>query len=253
MPRNKPPRKSSLGWDPTLTSKTALDQLDSGSTIILGPGTSEDHPVVESDETPSPSKQLSDVEGDTIVVSRETRSGTKLKRPSTSLSKILARNEKKKKRANKKASLPLPATDLDHAPANRVPGDYVLTPLLLAQPASAWISCKICDEFFVQLDAYFTRSACPRCERHSKLYGYQWPKTDKEGKNDDEERVTDHRTVHRFIRHDEEKLIRRRGRGASTGGSTSAMRENSCSPTEEEDASAGRRSGRLRKRGRFTL
>jgi len=235
-----------------MVSKTALNQLESGKTKTHSSGTSKEHPVVESDETASPSKQTSDTEGDTIIVRREIRSETKLKRPSTSLSKILARNEKMKKKAMKKAALPVPATDLDHAPANRVPGDYVLTPLLLAQPASAWISCKICDDFFVQLDAYFTRSACPRCERHSKLYGYQWPKTDKEGKNDDEERVTDHRTVHRFIRHDEEKLIRRRGRGVSTGRSTSATRDNSGTPAEE-GTPAGRRSGRLRARSRFTL
>jgi len=68
----------------------------------------------------------------------------------------------------------------------------------------------------VQKDAYFTRSSCPRCERHSKLYGYMWPKTDREGKNDTEERVLDHRTVHRFIEPSEEKTIRRHNR-ASTG------------------------------------
>jgi histone-lysine N-methyltransferase SUV420H len=101
------------------------------------------------------------------------------------------------------------------------------------------------------LDAYFTRSSCPRCERHSKLFGYQWPKTDKEGKYDSEERVTDHRTVHRFIRPDEEKAIRKRAREA---GATRSTTRESTGNKEEEDTPVERRSGRIRKkRERFTL
>lgn len=147
----------------------------------------------------------------------EPKSSRKLKRPSTKLlTKTLASTTKKRKYVKKKAPA---VTDVDHAPEIRKPGDYVLTPLLLAQPASAWISCKICDEYFVQLDAYLTRSSCPRCERHSKLYGYQWPKTDKEGRDDSEERILDHRTIHRFIRPDEERSIRKRERSRDSTGS----------------------------------
>ena len=87
----------------------------------------------------------------------------------------------------------------------RTPGDYTLCRALLATPYHRWIECRNCDEFFVQGDAYLTRIACPRCERHSKLYGYYWPKTDKEGKFDREERVLDHRTIHRFIDPEEER------------------------------------------------
>jgi histone-lysine N-methyltransferase SUV420H len=111
-----------------------------------------------------------------------------------------------------KGKLSQPKTDSDYAPPVRIPGDYVLTHRLLAEPTSAWINCKICEEPFVQQNAYFTRSSCPRCERHSKLYGYMWPKTDKEGKNDTEERVLDHRTIHRFVRPSEERNIRKRNR-----------------------------------------
>ncbi|KAI9853009.1 MAG: Histone-lysine N-methyltransferase set9 [Thelocarpon superellum] len=105
----------------------------------------------------------------------------------------------------------LRSTDEPDAPntAIRTPGDYVLTESLLCESYSAWIFCTICDGAFVQPDAYFTRSSCPRCERHSKLYGYAWPKTDKEGKHDKEERVLDHRTVHRFIRPGEEREIKK--------------------------------------------
>lgn len=92
----------------------------------------------------------------------------------------------------------------------RIPGDYTLTPVLLSEPDTAWVHCTICNEAFVQHDAYFTRSACPRCERHSKLYGYQWPKTEREGPQDKEERILDHRVVHRFL--DPEDEIKIRGR-----------------------------------------
>ena len=87
----------------------------------------------------------------------------------------------------------------------RTPGDYTLCRALLSTPYHRWVECRNCDEFFVQGDAYLTRIACPRCERHSKLYGYYWPKTDKEGKLDREERVLDHRTIHRFIDPEEER------------------------------------------------
>ncbi|KAI0129127.1 histone-lysine N-methyltransferase SET9 [Xylariales sp. AK1849] len=100
----------------------------------------------------------------------------------------------------------------------RIPGDYTLTPLLLSEPETAWIHCTICTEAFVQHDAYFTRTACPRCERHSKLYGYQWPKTEREGKHDKEERILDHREVHRFLDRDDELKIR--GRKCMSGAGT---------------------------------
>ena len=140
--------------------------------------------------------------------------------------------KKKQESKKRKRNIPRPVTDLDHAPKVRIPGDYVLTPLLLAEPESAWINCTICEEPFVQKDAYFTRSSCPRCERHSKLYGYMWPKTDREGDDDDEERVLDHRTVHRFIDPSEEKMARRKSRSltesrAATREASEVIREQS--------------------------
>ncbi|GAW22254.1 hypothetical protein ANO14919_117900 [Xylariales sp. No.14919] len=92
----------------------------------------------------------------------------------------------------------------------RVPGDYTLTPVLISEPNMAWIHCTNCGDAFVQQNAYYTRSSCFRCERHSKLYGYSWPKTEKEGPNDKEERVLDHRTIHRFLDTEEEARIRGR-------------------------------------------
>ena len=102
----------------------------------------------------------------------------------------------------------------------RVPGDYFRTRQLLVLPCDRWIECGTCDSWFVQNNSYQMRRECPRCERHSKLYGFQWPKTDKEGSMDDEERVMDHRTVHRFLRYDERAHVfshkHRRGYRGST-------------------------------------
>lgn len=95
---------------------------------------------------------------------------------------------------------------------SRTPGDYIRTPLLLGEKYSRWIDCRTCSGTWVQANSYLTRKECPRCERHSKLYGYRWPKTEKTG-NADQERVIDHRTVHRFIKPEEERRIRKRGRG----------------------------------------
>ncbi|KAH6693509.1 histone-lysine N-methyltransferase SET9 [Plectosphaerella plurivora] len=95
---------------------------------------------------------------------------------------------------------------------HRQPGDYTLTPLLLSEPLMAWIRCINCDTAFVQHNAYYTKSSCPRCERHSKLYGYIWPKTQKQGPRDKEERILDHRTVHRFVHRQDEAIIRGRGK-----------------------------------------
>ncbi|KAI1344229.1 hypothetical protein F5Y15DRAFT_106409 [Xylariaceae sp. FL0016] len=104
------------------------------------------------------------------------------------------------------------ADDGDDMPAAkpRAPGDYTLTPVLLSEPNTAWIHCMNCNIAFVQQNAYYTRSSCPRCERHSKLYGYMWPKTEPEGPNDQEERILDHRIVHRFLDADDEAKIRGR-------------------------------------------
>ena len=132
-----------------------------------------------------------------------------------------------------------PSSDTD-----RHPGDYILTHKLLAQPHDRWVKCRNCYNCFIQSNGYQTRRECPRCERHSKLYGFSWPKTDpnphlvpqqrgrsaldkatsgagrkgKSGKGswvvgggDPEERVLDHRIVHRFVFPEEEKEITRRG------------------------------------------
>lgn len=122
----------------------------------------------------------------------------------------------------------------------REPGDYQLTPRLLAEPDMAWVRCSNCTTAFVQQNAYYTRSSCPRCERHSKLYGYIWPKTQPEGPWDKEERVLDHRTVHRFLATSDELVVR--GRSTHTQSKTGTPRR------DESEASVKRGRGRPPKR-----
>lgn len=104
--------------------------------------------------------------------------------------------------------------------AHRIPGDYIRTPRLLGPRNSRWVECRTCDDVFIQLDAHQTRRECPRCERHSKLYGFQWPQTDYErngGEGTGPRRVMDHRTVNRFLSRAEEMEVSRKGRGCVTG------------------------------------
>ncbi|KAH7170069.1 hypothetical protein EDB81DRAFT_774369 [Dactylonectria macrodidyma] len=145
----------------------------------------------------------------------------------------------------------------------RTPGDYLLTPLLLSEPEMAWIQCTNCNTYFVQKDAYYTRSSCPRCERHSKLYGFVWPKTERAGPRDKEERILDHRMVHRFLDPDDERRVRgRKGlatskkevddqeepeRGRQLNRHTTAGVSKRTAKAMDDDLSNSRRSGRLRK------
>ncbi|KAL2173963.1 uncharacterized protein P884DRAFT_272720 [Thermothelomyces heterothallicus CBS 202.75] len=150
----------------------------------------------------------------------------------------------------------------DRPRRRRVPGDYTLTPLLLSEPETAWIHCTNCNTAFVQKDAYFTKANCYRCERHSKLYGYVWPKTAPEGKHDKEARVLDHREINRFLHPEDEAIIRGRKpwRERLTGASaepTSGEERGQESLRKEPDRSKprassdleapARRSGRIRR------
>lgn len=129
--------------------------------------------------------------------------------------RTVIRRPRKRKSAASKAKL-IPTIELE-IPSTRHPGDYIRTPLLLGEAYSRWVDCRTCDACWVQSDGYYTRKECPRCERHSKLYGYQWPKTERQGKGDEEIRVMDHRTVHRFICPEEEAQVKKRGRGLGFG------------------------------------
>ncbi|QDS74895.1 hypothetical protein FKW77_003748 [Venturia effusa] len=69
----------------------------------------------------------------------------------------------------------------------RFPGDHQTSERLLITRWHRWADCRTCERDFL-LDDTHTKKECPRCERHSRLYGYTWPKTDKEDRFDKEER-----------------------------------------------------------------
>jgi histone-lysine N-methyltransferase SUV420H len=135
----------------------------------------------------------------------------------------------------------------------RKPGDYMTSSSLLSAKFSKWVECQTCEVHFVQQDGYNTRKECPRCERHSKLYGYAWPKTEREGKHDKEERIADHRIVHRFVDPDEERELKR---GKTKKILKESIRERFSTPRSGRDsmsASVEVDSGLKRRRVRKTM
>jgi histone-lysine N-methyltransferase SUV420H len=81
----------------------------------------------------------------------------------------------------------------------RRPRDYLEHKGLLCEPNSGWVTCQNCSNRWIQQNAHEPRVCCPRCERHSKLYGFEWPKTERLGPHDKEEQVWDHREVNRVV------------------------------------------------------
>lgn len=148
-----------------------------------------------------------------------------------------------------KRSKLVPTIEVEKPITIRSPGDYVRTPLLLGESFSRWVDCRTCAGCWVQPNGYLTRKECPRCERHSKLYGFQWPKTEKSGKGDKEERVMDHRTVHRFIKPDEEARVKKRGRGVMKVGDEIDRSERGESAIDDGESSVERVKKGARSRG----
>ena len=60
----------------------------------------------------------------------------------------------------------------------RYPGDHYRTAAVLTMPDSRWVECRTCNRYWVQRAGRDTKRECPRCERHSRIYGFGWPKTD---------------------------------------------------------------------------
>lgn len=145
---------------------------------------------------------------------------------------------------------------------HRIPGDYTRTKKLLIQPYDRWVCCHTCTAWFVQSDAYYIRSECPRCERHSKLYGFRWPVTMADGDSgapdfgvenrkrgrprrgdyeSNSQRILDHRLVHRFLAPHEQRENKkggRRGRGYGRLGIDPSSRSTSTSVPASASASA---------------
>ena len=162
--------------------------------LSLATGSTTDAVKVETHDFSDTSSELSDVPGDLSPILQNFCSHEK-RLPSTRERQLLDR-------------APPRAPEEAARLCARTPGDYVLTKYLLSSRYSRWIACTNCNESFIQEEVFGrTRSECSRCERHSKLYGFRWPKTDKAGKHDPEERIRDHRTVNRYVLASAEKKI----------------------------------------------
>lgn len=211
---------------PATTSSASLDASMEAGDTWKRPLTTPD-PDTASDSDLSELSDNADLDDNNLTITHKPH----LSKPSTPLIK--------------KPKL-VPTIEIEHRVTTRVPGDYIRTPLLLGESYSRWVDCRTCAACWVQPNGYLTRKECPRCERHSKLYGYQWPKTEKTGKGDDEERVMDHRTVHRFIKPEEEALVKKRGRGVERAvGDGSSERGGSAMVDEREmGADRTRRGGK---------
>lgn len=258
-------QRSSASTAPTSVCEGAVDDKTEG--VVRSPGeVTESHE--KNIETPSgePSTTTADVVPEPNAMDTiERRLNVCDNDAASELSETLDHVDKpeavadppKKKRAPRKKKV-YQSVETE-PPRSRTPGDYTKTYRLLAQPYDRWVDCHTCSDWFVQHNSYLTRRECPRCERHSMLYGFRWPKTDKEGPADDEERVMDHRTIHRFLHREEEIHVSRRDRGVSSGVTTTP--EISETRTEAEDGSElgdelrrGTRSSRRSTRGiRMTM
>lgn len=202
-PEAETPRPMILSPDPTPVKN--VDALKREDAEVQGIPTIALSPAEISSALPAVLPTI-ETSGNTIEGDTMSAAGSPSKAPAQAQSPPTPTGTSVRGKRKSAARAPSPPPARRH----RVPGDYTLTPVLLSEPEAAWIHCTICNTAFVQKDAYFTRSSCPRCERHSKLYGYMWPKTQPSGPNDKEERVLDHRLVHRFLDPEDEAKIRGR-------------------------------------------
>ncbi|KAI8966269.1 hypothetical protein F5Y11DRAFT_188563 [Daldinia sp. FL1419] len=201
---SSPEAHDSIAVAPLPTVKNALQTEE---VMITPPASQVEEPPADIVSLPAPIVPVAPISSSTQVVASILEEDT----PSISTDEPSPKRGRPRGRPSKGELPTVSHTEESTPPARtRAPGDYTLTPVLLSEPNTAWIHCTVCSEPFVQHNAYYTRSSCPRCERHSKLYGYQWPKTEKEGRHDKEERILDHRTVHRFLTAEDEARIRGR-------------------------------------------
>jgi histone-lysine N-methyltransferase SUV420H len=213
-----------------------------------------------SETTRSSSPASSNAEGDSSQASSVTTEPTSIDEPITKpaetdisdlsdLSESYELDDRMTTRQSlqKQLSIPIPSIEgtdpsveeaSEDGSSRRRPGDYTLTTRLLTSALSRWVECQNCDDYFVQHEPGLTRINCPRCERHSKLYGYAWPKTDKENKHDTEERILDHRTVNRFLQPSEERVTKKSRKSLSQ---MFFERERSLRESEEAESLNGRR------------
>lgn len=242
-PADSPPSTAANESERSSTSTTATSVCDAAVKIKV------EETIEQSAEKVSALSEANVELPTTSLRSSSTEGDTKLElsdQPSTLKQGSIGSNRKERRKSRGKL-LVVESVEAERQLV-RVPGDYTKTSKLLAQTYDRWVDCHTCNAWFVQHDSYLTRRECPRCERHSMLYGYRWPKTDKEGPSDDEERVMDHRTVHRFLYPEEEALISRKDRGVSFGVTPTPELSEPRTETEGSEGCEDRRTTRASRR-----
>lgn len=218
--------------------KVKTEELTESTRLDPPPGTSvEGHPDIPSTGQP-----------EAAISPRRSPTPSELSDLSDSfeLEDVLQTVLDKKRKPRRKRNWALVTSVETEVSVARTPGDYTKTSRLLAQKYDRWVDCQTCESWFVQSNSYQTRRECPRCERHSKIYGFQWPKTDKGA--DREERVMDHRTIHRFLSPDSEARVSRRDRGISFGVTPTPELSDARTETPTSDANDPRRNTRASRR-----
>lgn len=247
-PADSPPSTAANESERSSTSTTATSVCDAAVTIkveeTIEKSVEKVSAIAETNIELSLTSQRADsIEGDTKSELSD--------QPSTLGQESIGSNRKKPRKSGVKTAV-VESVEAE-SQLVRVPGDYTKTSKLLAQTYDRWVDCHTCNAWFVQHNSYLTRRECPRCERHSMLYGYRWPKTDKEGPSDDEERVMDHRTVHRFLYPEEEALISRKDRGVSFGVTPTPELSEPRTETEGSEGCDDRRTTRASRRRTHSL
>lgn len=130
----------------------------------------------------------------------------------------------------------------------RTPGDYLeFIPTLY----NKWTDCQNCEQLFLQGEKFQTRVLCPGCERHGRLYGFEWPRT--EVRWEGELRQTDARGWCPFRRPEEVRRGKREvSRGESNCADKRVERESvvSVAAAEVEEVEEAGKGGRMFRRGR---
>lgn len=201
--RSTPPTSISEEDFGTIKAEQAAEPsrtiITESQTIMKSTETTSDHELIHEtvtvttintiikNELESELSELSEMEIDTPIPDHEPES------TALSDSPVNKQRERRRKVARYSAAL-------SEVPRRkRVPGDYLTDKSLLAKPAAKKLKCHSCQGMFVQENAYEPHADCPRCERHSKLHGFPWPKSEREGEHDKEIRYLDHRAINRTI------------------------------------------------------
>ncbi|PWW75814.1 hypothetical protein C7212DRAFT_358402 [Tuber magnatum] len=107
--------------------------------------------------------------------------------------KRLTRKRRAKAKRGSRVKGSEPQLHPSEPPPRRVPGDY-----LAQNKSSISCICADCRESFFHAEKFNIPTTCKRCERHTKIYKFGWPKTMGK-KNETADQYKDHRGAQRPV------------------------------------------------------